>query len=571
MRSRIFRALTLVIAIPLFAGTMAAAGSGGVSPSSSSASVSHLKPIVGSALGHAVHITPGSKAPTAHSQFPPLLRHIPSPGQQPALSSPARNQRQVAQQPPSPSAPVSLGTGFQGLAVTANGGPRTWHIPADPNGAIGTDGSGHYYYVEMVNEVFAVWNVTGAPLRDFAPTHITKLFPSKNQGLCHTTSSGDPVVLFDSIADRFFISELAINLRTNVYYDCIAIAQTADPSAGTWYSYAFRYPKPFLNDYPKFGVWPDAYYGSFNQYRHTSKGFYYEGAGAIAYDRTAMLSGAPAKFVYFNLYNVKKTLVGMLPSSVVGPTLPPAGTPDIYELWDTVRYWRPSADQIELWGFHVNFAGGSSFTKQLASPLPVHPFTPWICGLKFHCVPQKGSRTLLDTLNLESMFPLEYRNDGTNQHLVFTNSIRSKFGTSGIRWYDVQEPTVTTNGSGWTVAEQGTYQPDAKYRWMGSAGINATGDIAIGFSISSRHIHPEVGVAGRCVTDGTGQMPMSSIVHKGSGSETGSYGRWGDYSSMWVDPRDDNTFWFTSMYYNRNDTWHWGTWVQSFTLPGVGC
>jgi hypothetical protein len=229
---------------------------------------------------------------------------------------------------------------------------------------------------------------------------------------------------------------------------------------------------------------------------------------------------------------------------------------------------------VELWGFHVDFTTplDSTFTKLPASPLAVRDFNPWICGTgHIHCIPQKGSSTKLGGLIFESMFPLEYRNDGTNQHLVFTDSVRSKFGTSGIRWYDLTEPTATTDGSGWAVTDQGTYAPDAKYRWMGSAATNAAGDVALGFSISSSHIHPAIGVAGRLVTDPPGEMTSASTVFHGQGSETGKYGRWGDYSSMWVDPRDDCTFWYTSMYYKANTVFKWGTWVQPFTLPSSAC
>jgi hypothetical protein len=163
------------------------------------------------------------------------------------------------------------------------------------------------------------------------------------------------------------------------------------------------------------------------------------------------------------------------------------------------------------------------------------------------------------------MFPLQYRNDGTTQHLVFSHSVHANGGGSGIRWYDLVRPA--DDSQNWSVGDQGTFAPDAKYRWMGSAAINSAGDVAIGFSTSSSHIHPKIGVAGRVAADPHGTMSADSTVFAGAGSERGRYSRWGDYSAMTVDPRDDCTFWYTNLYYKKTNQWAWGTWIQPFTIP----
>jgi hypothetical protein len=82
---------------------------------------------------------------------------------------------------------------------------------------------------------------------------------------------------------------------------------------------------------------------------------------------------------------------------------------------------------------------------------------------------------------------------------------------------------------------------------------------------------PAIGVAGRLAADPPGEMTTDSTVHQGAGSERGRYSRWGDYSSMGVDPTDDCTFWYTNQYYKSTTQWAWGTWIQSFTLPGTVC
>jgi hypothetical protein len=106
---------------------------------------------------------------------------------------------------------------------------------------------------------------------------------------------------------------------------------------------------------------------------------------------------------------------------------------------------------------------------------------------------------------------------------------------------------------------------------MGSAAINGGGDVALEFSISSRRIFPQIGVAGRLAGSPGGEMQFDSTVYQGTGSERGTYARWGDYSSMGVDPTDDCTFWYTNQYYKKTTQWQWGTWIQSFRLPGSLC
>src|SRR5437588_371601 len=72
---------------------------------------------------------------------------------------------------------------------------------------------------------------------------------------------------------------------------------------------------------------------------------------------------------------------------------------------------------------------------------------------------------------------------------------------------------------------QGTYAPDSSFRWMGSVAMDASGDLAAGFSISSSTLHPEIHYAGRLAGDPLGQMPQGEgTIINGGGSQTTYHG-----------------------------------------------
>ncbi len=459
---------------------------------------------------------------------------------------------------------ITLGTGFAGLKQGNNGGPSFWSIPPDTVGDVGAT-----EYVQAVNTVFAVYDkATGNRL--FGPAPQSSLFGSN---FCGTHDHGDPIVLYDEAADRFLISQFALNLNTETYYECIAVSQTGTPSDGLWYAYQFTYPKPFLNDYPKFGVWPDAYYASFNQFDLSARNPW-RGSGAIAYERDQMLLGNMADQIYFNLYPIRRDL--FLPSDWDSPTAPPAGMPNVFLTVDSDDAYFPfTDDQVEFWAFDPNFVApaNSTFT-QLAVPsnnteggLDVANFNPWVCGApKFACIPQKNSNTKLDALNDRLMNRLQYWNQGGDQHLVVNHTVKSNDGGAGVRWYDFINTTQNPSSPAWAVNNQGTYGPGKLHRWMGSAARNDLGDLAIGYSTSSGARFPGISVAARAAADVANTLTAAAKVFTGTGSEKGQANRWGDYSAMSVDPTDNCTFWYTQQYYSKTGQWRWATRIQSFTV-----
>ena len=115
-----------------------------------------------------------------------------------------------------------------------------------------------------------------------------------------------------------------------------------------------------------------------------------------------------------------------------------------------------------------------------------------------------------------------------------------------------------------TVYQQSTYQPDTTWRWMGSAAMDGQGNLAIGFSASSSSIKPQLRYAGRLATDPINTLGQGEAhLFDGTGSQSGSGNRWGDYSSLTVDPVDDTTFWFTSEYYSTTTSYNWRTRIGS--------
>ena len=452
---------------------------------------------------------------------------------------------------------------FKGLGANAN--PFTL-VPPDTNGDVGNG-----YYLQMVNVAFAVYDAdTGAKLA--GPLFMSSLFDPGTQRLCATHDDGDPIVVYDEYADRFVISQFALNFNKARFAECVAVSSTSDPT-GSWDAYQFDYPKAnVLNDYPKFGVWPsannNAYFASFNQFRCSiaTCDFAWRGAGAIAYDRAAMIAGDPADQVYFDLYGVDPNLGGQLPADADGPTPPGASTPNYFVQMDPDEWDYPD-DALEVWEFDVDWGtpADSTFTAQTTS-LTTANFSPWICGPgKFYCVPQKATTTKLDTLNTEMMWRLQYRNmGGSDERMVVSQSVRASKGRSGLRWYELSDP-----GSGWGIANQGTYAPDmAKSRWMGSAAMDSAGNIAIGYSLSSGKTFPSIGVVGRTAGAPANTLDLGERkVFTGLGSEDGKYGRWGDYSAMTV-AEDGCTFYYTTQYYKKTGQWKWATQVLRFTIPG---
>jgi hypothetical protein len=497
----------------------------------------------------AARISPNPPKEERHDVSPPLAELPPA-----AKPHPGEKKKHVEREIPGPAAsgtdaavqkrgptrlaPVAGGS-FTGVGngLTGPGGTmRVDAVPPDVNGAVGPN-----HYVQVVNESFAVFDKTGAVL--YGPVPTNTLWTGFGGG-CQANDDGDATVAYDRLADRWVVSQFSVS--TTPFLLCVAVSATSDPT-GAYYRYSFQYSS--FPDYPKLGVWPDAYYVTINLFDPNT--FAFQGPEVCAYDRTRMLAGQSATqkcFVLGTSYGA------LLPADLDGST-PPAGSPN-YLL-------EVATGVLHLWKFHVDWANPANSTLTGPKTITVAAFTP-ACSTSGSCIPQAGTSTRLDALGDRLMYRLAYRNFADHESLVTTHSVVA--GSSvGVRWYELRSPGGTP-----TVYQQGTYAPDANYRWMGSIAMDRNGNIGLGYSVSGGSMYPSIRYTGRLAGDALGQMTQGEgTLQAGSGSQT-SIDRWGDYTSLNVDPADDCTFWYTNEYLTANGSFNWKTKIGSFRLSSCG-
>ncbi|PYT08355.1 MAG: hypothetical protein DMF49_05520 [Acidobacteria bacterium] len=400
--------------------------------------------------------------------------------------------------------------------------------PPDTNGDVGPN-----HYVQWVNKHFQIFDKQGASL--YGPAAGNSLW-SGFGAPCEFRNDGDPIALYDPIADRWLMSQLT---SASPYGQCIAISTTPDPT-GSYYRYFFQLSTTTFYDYPKLGVWTDAYYMSANR----------GSVAAIAFERDKMLQGQPARYLEFD---VSTSYAGtMLPSDLDGRALPPSGEPDFFAN-------RAGNNNIDIYKFHVDWNDTASSTFTGPTSLATATYN-WLCPSTRGCVPQAGTSRRLDGIGDRLMYRLAYRNFGDHESLVLNHAADVGGGQAGVRWYEIRDP----NGSP-AIYQQGTYAPDATSRWMASIAMDSSGDIAVGYSVSSSSIYPSIHYTGRLASDALGQMTQGEMtIINGSGAQTGVASRWGDYAMMAVDPGDDCTFWFTTEYMPSTSAASWQTRIASF-------
>ncbi len=458
---------------------------------------------------------------------------------------------------PDPVVQRTLGAGaIPAPNVVFDGVPQTTTtvrpIPPDTVGEVGPN-----HFVQMVNLRFAVFDKRGKVLA--GPVETQTLFAPLGD-VCGVTNEGDPIVVYDQLADRWLLSQFGfVDVEKGPYYQCIAVSKTGDPTGG-YYLYAFKISDKELNDYPKFGVWPDAYYLSVNQFAQPE--LFFSGVGVVAFERERMLAGDPnARMVYFNLWQQYPNLFSLLPSDLDGSTLPPAGAPNFFVALG-VDLFTGFKNELHLFRFHVDWSSPGSSTFRGPVVIPTAPYDAELCGFG-NCIPQKGTFQPLDTLGERLMFRLAYRNFGDHESLVVNHTVDAGEDRAGVRWYELRNPRGTP-----TVYQQGTFAPDAVHRWMGSIAMDGNGNVALGYSVSSADQYPSIRYTGRLADDPLGQMTLGEgTLAEGGGSQTHPAGRWGDYSDMTVDPTDDCTFWYTQEYYKATAERGWSTRIGSFTYP----
>ncbi|MFZ2358388.1 MAG: hypothetical protein WA040_03520, partial [Anaerolineae bacterium] len=440
-------------------------------------------------------------------------------------------------------APEAAPDGFNTPIFNFNGQGYSSVNPPDTVGDIGKD-----HYIQMINATrVAIYNKTTGALA-IPPFNLTSL------GGC-ATGNGDPIVLYDQLADRWFLSEFGAGNSL-----CTYVSQTADPT-GAYYSYQFATPS--FPDYPKYGVWPDAYYATTNE---SSPAIY-------AFDRAKMLAGVPATAQRFTATGLAGFgFEALTPADLDGMTPPPAGSPNyIMRHVDTEAHsvpGYPATDILEVYAFSVNWTTPASSTFTKIADIQTAEFDSTLCGLtSFYCMGMpgvaQGATNSLDPLREVIMNRLAYRNFGAHQALVgnFVTDIGSNIG--GKRWFELRKV-----GAGpWTLYQEGTYAPTTSdNRWMGGIAQDGSGNIALAYNVSSQTIYPSLRYAGRLASDPLGTLPQGEYTLVNGSANNGS-NRYGDYSAMGIDPIDDCTFWFTGQW---NDASQWKTRIGAFKFDACG-
>src|ERR1035437_2712585 len=422
----------------------------------------------------------------------------------------------------------------------------------DPNGDVGPN-----HIIQSVNTQFQIWNKTGTSL--YGPANLSTLW-SDVPGPWVGTNDGDPIVLYDQLADRWLISQFSLpNYPNGPFYQLIAISSTSNP-LGTYNRYIYTFTD--MGDYPKIGVWSDGYYMSTNIFASGSGTF--KGTGAYVMERDSMLAGKTARIVSFTT-TTSDIAWSFLPSDLDGKILPPAGTPNYFMMEVDGVDWDGGADRLISRALHVDWSNTAYSTFRAPVNINVASFDENMCSFSQNCIPQSGTSKKLDAISDRLMHRLQYRNFGSYQSIVANQTVDVGSDHAGIRWYELRN-----TGSGWTVYQQGTYAPDATHRWMGSVAMDGDGNIAAGYSNSSSTTYPSIKYTGRYKGDAAGSFTLAEqSIKNGTGSQTGTAYRWGDYSMMTVDPSHDATFWYINEYYSATSTNSWKTRIASFKISSL--
>jgi hypothetical protein len=464
------------------------------------------------------------------------------------------------------SAPTPGGLSFDGVGV----GLSTFTPSSNPPDVNGRPGV--IQYVQWNNTSFAVFNkTTGALL--YGPVAGNTLFQSLG-GVCASHNDGDPVVTYDLLSGRWVLSQFVVGGPANSYsHQCVAVSQTED-ATGAYYLYDFVTDPTNFVDYPKLATWPDGYYMSGHVFN--AAGTAYIAGRIYVFERSQMLAGGPARMLSANLSPITpggSEEYGFLPADLDSLTPPPAGEAEFII--------GPDQDATAgSYSARVAVTWGSTPTITLTeSTIATLPYVDAPCVSNTNgrdCVPEPSpaaATDYLDNLADHYMHRLAYRNNGSQaspQESLLTNqtvagTANSDTNHGAVRWYEFRNSGSSTTQP--TAYQQGTYDPDSTYRWMGSIAMDSAGDIALGYSESSTTVKPSIFVTGRLASDAINTMGTEVNMMSGAGVQQAAGNRWGDYTAMAVDPVDQCTFYYTNEYLKTTGSFNWSTRIATYHFP----
>jgi hypothetical protein len=458
--------------------------------------------------------------------------------------------------------PLAPSTGFNFVGVGTNG-----LTPSDSNGAAGNN-----QFVEVVNTRYQVWSLnrsTKVATTLAGPSAINTLWMGFG-GACQSQNSGDPIVVYDKVANRWLISQFTSTAVSGTYFQCVALSTSAN-AAGTYTRYAFAVPNGDFGDYPKFGVWTDAYYMMAHAF--TSSSGSYVAAIFAAMDRTKMLAADPTA-TWQVIFDPSEG--GHMPADLDGFAPPPTAAPGIFVSLHTTGMF--------VYRMKVDFNNSANTVRTLQATVPVAPSNA-ACG-GGSCIPQPGTTQTVGSLADRLMFRAAYRNYVDHESLVVSHSVDPGVSglVSGVRWYDFRlsgTPDATC-ASYPCIYEQGTIAdtPGGRNRWMPSIAMDAGENIVVGYSttgLTAGTDNQSVRYTGRAKTDppGTMTVPEAIVV---TGTANNNNGRWGDYTCMSVDPIDDCTLFYVNQYFTALGSWStrissalWPAGSGAGQCPAAGC
>jgi hypothetical protein len=484
----------------------------------------------------------------------------------------------------------ALGNVFEGLNIQQSGG----FFPPDTMGEVGLN-----HFVEATNIAVQVYDkATGTPLFP-APKSLNSFF--SNIAPC-AIGSGDPIVLYDHLVNRWLITQMRFSgsngpdvdgedegqvgphatsvvspsdpVNNTTSYECVAISKTGDPTGEYWqYALPISVAAPggvTKNDYPKIGVWRDGYYMSFNMFEPG-----YTGVTLAAVNKNMMLSGLPTSFVTKRIVPINPDgsyNFSVVPTSLAAggytqtnskglvSTIPPINSPYPFLMDASSDYWGFPTDNLRMFMAKVTWLPYSTAKMDLTiQDVPVEPLLESMCNYSSNCVKQPGTTARLDTgvgrLRTSAIMRriLDTKTNTVTNTLVVSNPVGTTVDNiTKTRWYELRGDAA---GANWTVRQQNDF---AAYdntntimnTWMGHMTIDKSGGIGLGYSTSSVTQFPSIGYTYRAASDPLSTMRTGTVMKAGSSSQTRlDPPRWGDYSAMSVDPVDGCTIWYTNEYY----------------------
>ncbi len=450
-------------------------------------------------------------------------------------------------------------------------------LPPDTDGDVGPN-----HYIQSVNSRFKITDKAGTQL--VAPTTYNSFFAPLVTTPCGLNQNdGDAVVFYDHLADRWVISDFAFPAFPGVsFYQCIGVSKTSDPVSGGWWLYALQVDPSnpnYLGDYPKFGMWPDAYYLTMNLFSNNTT---FNGVRVYALPRTDMINGTGAPNINAVGFNIAPATLGdaysLVPASFRTGSPPPAGTAEYLLAVNSSSVAGTVENSVFAWRFHTDFVNpanstlGTGVNHAPDATIAVNGFVDAFTSAGTVIVPQNGTTAKLDTLGDKIMYPVVYQNLGGTESLwadQTVNNNQNGTGPTGVRWYQFN---VTGGTLPATPAQQQTWTntSDGLWRWMPSIALDAQGNMAIGYATSSGTTEPSIRYAGRLASDPPNTLAQGeAIMQAGGGHQTSSSGRWGDYSSLFIDPADNLTFWHTNEYYSATSSSAWNTRIGEFRFPAA--